>query len=99
LANARGGITLTAAILLTPEGAITMADEVTKKDLQSLQGYVNNKVAELKKEIEKAKTDAIAVAMDVPSKQDEAISKLFNAITDKLDSRIAALERDVKALK
>ena len=76
-----------------------MADEVTKKDLQSLQGYVNNKLADIKKDIDKAKADANSFAKTVVSDQDDAIAKLFNAITDKLDSRIAALEREVKALK
>ena len=76
-----------------------MADEVTKKDLQSLQGYVNNKLAEVKKEIEKAKTDANSFAKTVVSDQDDAIAKLFNAITDKLDERVSALESAVKALK
>ena len=68
-----------------------MADEVTKKDLQSLQ-------AAIEKRLKKAEGD-ISVLQDVPTKQDDVISKLLMDITDKLEKRILALERDVKALK
>ena len=75
-----------------------MADEVTKKDLQSLQGYVNKQIADLKKQLEKIAGD-IAVLQDVPTKQDLAISKTMMDIHDNLHGKIIALQVDVKALK
>ena len=75
-----------------------MADEVTKKDLQSLQGTVNKQISEIEKRLKKAEGD-ISILQDLPTKQDEAMSKLFMAITDKLQEKIRALESDVKALK
>jgi hypothetical protein len=83
---------------LTTKEAIPMADEVTKKDLQSLQGYVNKQIGDLEKQLKKAEGD-ISVLQDIPTKQDDAISKLFMAITDKLAVKISALESEVKALK
>ena len=75
-----------------------MADEVTKKDLQSLQGTFNKQFAEFEKRVKKAEGD-IAILKDVPTAQDEAISKLMMSITDNLQSKIYELEREIQALK
>jgi hypothetical protein len=75
-----------------------MADEVTKKDLQSLQGYCNKQIAELAKRVEKAE-GAIAILKDIPTAQDEAIAKLMNARCDKLEGRLAELAVKIAALE
>jgi hypothetical protein len=74
-----------------------MADEVTKKDLQSLQGTFNKQFKEIEKRLEKAEGN-ISILQDLPTKQDETISKLFMDITDKLRSDIFALQDQVKKL-
>jgi hypothetical protein len=76
----------------------TMADEVTKKDLQSLQGYVNKQLKEIEGRVKKTE-DGISVLKDVPTKQDDVISKLLMDITDNLQKQIWALKADVDALK
>jgi hypothetical protein len=81
----------------TAEGK-TMADEVTKKDLQSLQGYVNKQLKEIEGRIKKAE-DNISILKDVPTKQDEAISKLLMDITDNHQKQIWALRDEIAALK
>lgn len=53
-----------------------IADEVTKKDLQSLQGYVNKQLKEIEGRLKKSE-DNISILKDVPTKQDETISKLL----------------------
>ena len=75
-----------------------MADEVTKKDLQSLQGTFNKQIAEVKKRLEKAESD-INVLKDVPTKQDEAIADVYSKICDNLQKQIADLQQEVAALK
>lgn len=75
-----------------------MADEVTKKDLQSLYATFNKHIADIKKRLDKAEGD-IAILKDVPTAQDQAISKLFMDITDNLRSKIYELQSEVKALK
>ena len=70
-----------------------MADEVTKKDLQSLQGYVNAKIAALAKVINEGGSDAaIKVLKDF---QKWVEGSLFGRI-NKLDERIKKLEQDSK---
>ena len=75
-----------------------MPDEVTKKDLQSLQGYVNKQIAELKKVIEKAQGE-ISVLKDVPTKQDEAIMETYSKICDQLQKQVGELKAEVAAIK
>jgi hypothetical protein len=75
-----------------------MADEVTKKDLQSLQGYVNKQLKEIEGRLKKAE-DSISVLKDVPTKQDETISKLLMDITDNHQKQIWALRDEIVALK
>ncbi len=75
-----------------------MADEVTKKDLQSLQGTFNKQFKEIEKRIEKGE-GKISILEDLPTKQDDAIAKLFNDITDSLQKQISGLKADVEALK
>jgi hypothetical protein len=74
-----------------------MADEVTKKDLQSLQGTFNKQFKEIEKRLDKAEGD-ISILKDLPTKQDDVISKLFMDITDKLQKDIYALQDQVKKL-
>jgi hypothetical protein len=75
-----------------------MADEVTKKDLQSLQGTFNKQIAEVKKRIEKAEGD-ISILKDVPTKQDEAISEVYSKVCDNLQKQIYDLKTEVAAIK
>jgi hypothetical protein len=74
-----------------------MADEVTKKDLQSLQGYVNKQNADIGKRIDKAE-GAIDVLKELPTKQDEVLGKLIRDCYDKLDSRCAELVVKIDAV-
>jgi DNA-binding ferritin-like protein len=75
-----------------------MGDEVTKKDLNSLQGYVNKQIKDIEGRIKKAE-DNISVLQDVPTKQDEAISKLVMDITDNHQKQIWALRDEIAAMK
>ena len=75
-----------------------MADEVTKKDLQSLQGYCNKQIADVTKRIEKAE-GAIDALKEVPTKQDEVLAKLIRDIYDKLELRCAELSVKIAALE
>jgi hypothetical protein len=75
-----------------------MGDEVTKKDLNSLQGYVNKQIKDIEGRIKKAE-DNISVLQDVPTKQDEAISKLLMDITDNHQKQIWALRDEIAAMK
>jgi hypothetical protein len=75
-----------------------MADEVTKKDLQSLQGYVNKQLKEIEGRLKKAEGN-ISVLKDVPTSQDNVISQLLNDVADNLQKQIWALKADVDALK
>jgi hypothetical protein len=75
-----------------------MADEVTKKDLQSLQGYVNKQLKELADRLKKAEGN-IAILQDLPTKQDESISKLLMDIADNHQKQIADLRDEIAALK
>ena len=75
-----------------------MADEVTKKDLQSLQGYCNKQIADVTKRIEKAE-GAIDALKEVPTKQDEVLAKLSRDIYDKLELRCAELSVKIATLE
>jgi hypothetical protein len=75
-----------------------MADEVTKKDLQSLQGTFNKQFKEIEKRLEKAEGD-ISILKDVPTKQDDVISKLLMDITGKLQKDIYDLKDQIDKLK
>jgi hypothetical protein len=75
-----------------------MADEVTKKDLNSLQGYVNKQIKELADRLKKAEGN-ISVLTDVPTSQDNVISELLNKIADHLQKQIYELRDEIKALK
>jgi DNA-binding ferritin-like protein len=75
-----------------------VADEVTKKDLQSLQGTFNKQFKEIEGRLKKAE-DSISVLKDVPTKQDETISKLLMDITDNYQKQIWALRDEIAALK
>ena len=74
-----------------------MADEVTKKDLQSLQGTFNKQIKDIEKRLDKAEAN-ISILQDLPTKQDDVISKLMMDITDKLQKDIYALQDAVKKL-
>ena len=75
-----------------------MGDEVTKKDLQSLQGYCNKQIAEIEKRLKKAEGD-IAIIRDVGTSQGDAISDVYSKITQHLQKQIIDLQGDVAALK
>jgi hypothetical protein len=75
-----------------------MADEVTKKDLQSRQGYVNKQLKEIDGRLKKAE-DSIGVLKNVPTKQDDAISKLLMDITDNHQKQIWAMRDEINAQK
>jgi len=71
-----------------------MADEeVTKKDLQSLQGYVNAKIAALAKAIKESGSDAAIKELKEFQKWVEG--PLFGRI-DRMEERIKKLEHDAK---
>jgi hypothetical protein len=80
------------------KGNTRMADEVTKKDLQSLQGYVNKQVKEIEGRLKKAEGN-ISVLKDVPTSQDNIISDQLNKVADYLQKQIWKLQADVDALK
>jgi hypothetical protein len=75
-----------------------MPDQVTKKDLQSLQGYVNKQIGDLKKLIEKAQGD-ISVLKEVPTKQDEAIMETYSKMCEQLRRDVLDLRAEIAALK
>jgi hypothetical protein len=75
-----------------------MADEVTKKDLQSLQGYVNKQLKEIEDRLKKAE-GKISILTDVPTSQDEVISKLVMDIADNHQKQIAELRSEINTLK
>ena len=75
-----------------------MAEEVTKKDLQSLQGYCNKQIADVTKRIEKAE-GAIDALKEVPTKQDAVLAELIKARCDKLELRCAELSVKIAALE
>ena len=75
-----------------------MADQVTKKDLQSLQGTFNKQFKDIEKRLEKAEGD-ISILRDVPTKQDDAIADVYSKITDHLQKQIDGLKAEVAALK
>ena len=75
-----------------------MADEVTKKDLQSLQGTFNKQFKDLEKRLEKAEGN-ISILKEIPTKQDEAIAKQMMVINDALMKEIYALQDEIKNLK
>jgi hypothetical protein len=75
-----------------------MADEVTKKDLQSLQGHFNKQLKEIESRLKKAE-DNISILKDVPTKQDDVISKLVMDIADNHQKQIADLRDEIAALK
>ena len=70
-----------------------MADEVTMKDLQSLQGYVNAKIAALAKVIKESGSGAAVKELQDFQKWVEG--PLFGRI-GKLEERIKKLEADAK---
>ena len=75
-----------------------MADEVTKKDLQSLQGTFNKQFKDIEKRLDKAEGD-ISILKDLPTKQDEVISKLVLDVQNQLQKEIYALQDEIKNLK
>jgi hypothetical protein len=68
-----------------------MSDEVTKKDLQSLQGYINKKIAELDKKIDEltsvSRKDSdeldgiiVRVRQDLEKRMDRADARVTDAV-------------------
>jgi predicted phage tail protein len=82
-----------------------MADDVTKKDLQSLQGYCNNKIGEVNKRID----NACKAVNDLSKRVDTNNTTLVGAVNDStqaakennntLAKRVAELEARVAALE
>jgi hypothetical protein len=75
-----------------------MPDEVTKKDLQSLQGYVNKQLKEVNTRIEKAEGQ-VGVLKDVPTKMDQAMMEVCKDRYDSLQKQISDLQAEIAALK
>ena len=81
-----------------------MADEVTKKDLQSLQGYVNKKIAEVQTQVDKVSksSEAHLTALNVQAgelakcaridKLNELIGK-FNDLAKTVNSLSASIDQ------
>ena len=82
-----------------------MADEVTKKDLQSLQGYCNKQIADVNKRIDNAKIAVNDLAKDVETNNSTLTDAINNsdqvrrASVDQLKAAISALETRVAALE
>jgi len=76
-----------------------MADEVTKKDLQSLQGYCNKQVADVNKRIDNAckAVNDVSRRIDEGAKDAENRSAGIEAAANKrmaaLEARLAELEK------
>ncbi|MBL8363411.1 MAG: hypothetical protein JNN18_23200 [Rubrivivax sp.] len=76
-----------------------MADEVTKKDLQSLQGYCNKIVADVQKQVEAVKKLAEGAQKESETNY-KVIENIQSATNDTLKgytARITALEKQVAA--
>ena len=65
-----------------------MGDEVTKKDLQSLQGYCNKQIGDVNKRIDNACKAVNDVAHRMEAGDSEADKRL-----KALEARVAALEK------
>lgn len=74
-----------------------MGDEVTKKDLQSLQGYCNKQIADLKKSF-----DAEVKRLDAMDADDNRItvnlSKSLRERLDGVDKRLNELQSQIDKL-
>jgi len=82
-----------------------MGDEVTKKDLQSLQGFCNKQIADLEKRLNtnlqnvidstnkafKAETDSLNKAI-------ESINKGFADLTKRINDLVAVVNQHAKAI-
>ena len=74
-----------------------MGDEVTKKDLQSLQGYVNKRLADL--------TAVVATMKTASSKDSDDLDGIIVKVRqdlekrlDRVDTRLTALETAITTL-
>lgn len=86
-----------------------MGDEVTKKDLQSLQGYCNKQIADVNKRIDNASKAFTALAKEVETNNSTLISGINNVMQASKDNdasqaatmakQLAALEARVAALE
>ncbi len=74
-----------------------MGDEVTKKDLQSLQGYCNKQIADLKKTL-----DAEVKRLDAMDADDNRITvnvaKSLRERLDGVDKRLNELQSQIEKL-
>lgn len=68
-----------------------MADEVTKKDLQSLQGYVNKQIADLEKRL---KAEINGCIKDYESRTNSLMGDV-----NQINQKLAELTKSVEQLK
>jgi hypothetical protein len=79
--------------------------EVTKKDLQSLQGYCNKQIADLEKrllakiaEADKSIVDSMNKAIGEINKNDAELLKGHDAQTKRLDNLVEVVNQHAKAI-
>lgn len=75
-----------------------MPSEVTKKDLQSLQDYVNKKIAELDSKLAKGLSDEAAKRIKAIDQANEVIREA-NKSVDLLSDLQAVVNEHAKAIK
>ena len=89
-----------------------MGDEVTKKDLQSLQGYCNKQIADLEKRSNTklqnvidstnkaiaAETDRVTKVIDGINKTIETYNKGFADLTKRVNDLVAVVNQHAKAI-
>jgi predicted nucleic acid-binding Zn-ribbon protein len=74
-----------------------MGDEITKKDLQSLQGYCNKQIADLEKKLSKGLADETAAlnrTIEILNKNDAELKRA----ADEAIKNISALNENLKSL-
>jgi uncharacterized protein involved in exopolysaccharide biosynthesis len=79
-----------------------MGDEVTKKDLQSLQGYCNKQIADVNKRIDNASKCVTALAKQVETNNSsltDGINNVMQASKENDTIQAAALAKQVAALE
>ena len=74
-----------------------MGDEVTKKDLQSLQGYVNKRLADLTQVVANMKTASSKDSDDLDGIIVNVRQDLVKRL-DRVDTRLTALEGAIATL-
>jgi archaellum component FlaC len=88
-----------------PSTTTYMGDEVTKKDLQSLQGYCNKQIADMEKKLTKGLNDETAKlnkAIDEINKGFAELTKRINDLsadfTKRINDLVAVVNQHAKAI-